>query len=565
MGAQSSTAAASGCLPDRRPPGFRPAGGRAILVRMAEQGSRDADDRLLACIQRLGNAVAAERTLGRVVQMVLDEATRLVEASFGAFFDGTDGAGERGPVLHSVSGAAGTILERLDAESIRSLLAPVLAGGAPVRLGDGGGRIVGIDLQSYLGIPVFDDGHLAGVLVFGDRRPHAFTERDERALVGLAGWASVALRSSRLYEHACEAIAARDHVLAVVSHDLRSPLTAISASVDVCLRHNVEQPTRERALRSIRRAVGKARLLVDDLLDASAIAAGRLVLDRDRYLVESLIEAVFEDHLPAAEQAGVTLSRRVEAAPRAFIRVDLERMCQALGNLLVNAIKFTGAGGHVEVRARVEAGRALIEVQDDGAGIDPADLPHVFDRFWHARKKRRAGAGLGLAIAQGIAESHGTRIEVRSALGQGSVFAISLPTEDLGAQPPAEPPEQVVRGDRLLLVDDDPGALETGRRALEAEGLQVEVAAAAHEALACLQRGGFGAVVLDWKLSRCGEDGLALCRDCRRRWPDLRLYVVTDDPGVRPLALAAGATSVLPAPVDFEALSFRLRADLALR
>jgi signal transduction histidine kinase len=143
---------------------------------------------------------------------------------------------------------------------------------------------------------------------------------------------------------------------------------------------------------------------------------------------------VAELHAAQADAAGVTLAAR--AAPGLpALDADAERLLRALGNLVSNAVKFTPAGGRVDVEARAEApaagsgdaARVAFAVRDTGAGIAPAHLPHLFERFWQAHEQQRGGAGLGLAIARGIAEAHGGTLGVVSEVGRGSTFTLTLP------------------------------------------------------------------------------------------------------------------------------------------
>jgi signal transduction histidine kinase len=166
--------------------------------------------------------------------------------------------------------------------------------------------------------------------------------------------------------------------------------------------------------------------IIRDLLDVSVIEAGRLTVELEPTSVDRVLARVRELHAPLAAENGVTLAME---APEDEVDVmaDAERLEQALGNLLGNALKFTPRGGTVTVSAATEGERVRFGVADTGRGIPPAELPFVFDRFWQARTTRRGGAGLGLAIVKGIVEAHGGTVRVESTPDVGSRFSFDIP------------------------------------------------------------------------------------------------------------------------------------------
>jgi signal transduction histidine kinase len=216
----------------------------------------------------------------------------------------------------------------------------------------------------------------------------------------------------------------RDEVMAIVSHDLRTPLSAIvlhaRAQADRGGEHvdgaGVIVQAAEWSLRIIR-----------DLLDVTAIEAGRLAVHPEPMVLGAITEAVETMFASAAREKGVSF---VVEPPRpgVWVEVDVDRMTQALGNLVSNAIRVTPAGGRVTLStdARDDA-HASFTVADTGPGIAAEDVPRLFDRFWQARTTTRGAAGLGLAIVQGIVEAHGGRVVVASTPGQGSAFTVTLP------------------------------------------------------------------------------------------------------------------------------------------
>jgi signal transduction histidine kinase len=237
--------------------------------------------------------------------------------------------------------------------------------------------------------------------------------------------------NARLLDDARRAVAARDDVLGVVSHDLRTPLSTVGMAARALREQPGADPRHLGAV--IGDAAAWALRIVRDLLDVTAIEAGRLGVHPEPMTVAAVLERVVALSAPAAGERGVHLA--VDQAPDVrWVDADVDRLVQALGNLVANAIRFSEVGGTVLVAAdrvagSVDGGGAGVgfRVTDHGPGIPPDQLPHVFDRFWQARPTRQGGAGLGLAIAKGIAEGHGGRLEVQTVPGRGTTFTFVLP------------------------------------------------------------------------------------------------------------------------------------------
>ena len=215
----------------------------------------------------------------------------------------------------------------------------------------------------------------------------------------------------------------RDEVLGMVSHDLRSPLSAIAMSATALLEGSGEPTVLASA---IVRSSEWALRIIRDLLDVTAIEAGRLAIHREPMTVQAILEMICSMFAAPAAAAGVTLV--VERVDSPFwVDADVDRIVQAVGNLVGNAIKFTPRGGRVTLTVRRDLDAVRFRVEDTGPGIAPTDVPRLFDRFWRARETGHVGTGLGLPIAQGIAQGHGGRVEVETRLGRGSAFTLVLP------------------------------------------------------------------------------------------------------------------------------------------
>ena len=245
--------------------------------------------------------------------------------------------------------------------------------------------------------------------------------------IAFADRAAAALEHARLYGAARRATRARDDVLAVVSHDLRNPLSAITMCVAALREGGMDEGTREELLQAIAEAAEWAQRLIRDLLDVSALDAGALALERAAIPVGEVVTRATTMLETEFDGRGVSLATDVPD-PRLPIYADGDRIVQVITNLLGNAVKFTEKGGSVTVRVRDDDGNVAIAVEDTGRGIPAEEQARIFDRYWQSRRgASRRGSGLGLAIAKGIVEAHGGRIAVASEPGRGSTFTFEIP------------------------------------------------------------------------------------------------------------------------------------------
>ena len=227
-------------------------------------------------------------------------------------------------------------------------------------------------------------------------------------------------------EEAEAAVRSRDEILAIVSHDLRNPLGTISMTAGL-LERETDEDRRRTQVDIVRRAVAAMGRLIQDLLDVNQIETGRLSVTPEPVDAQTLLDEARPGLDLQASQHKQTLEWRSPGRP-VMVIADHVRIAQVLTNLTGNAIKFTPAGGRIVVDLQEDGDAARFCVTDTGPGIDEADVPRIFDRFWQAKDRpRRGGVGLGLAIAHGIVKAHGGRIWAMSKRGEGSSFCFTIP------------------------------------------------------------------------------------------------------------------------------------------
>jgi PAS domain S-box-containing protein len=280
-----------------------------------------------------------------------------------------------------------------------------------------------------LELPLTARGQPVGVLTLLRRDSSRGSESSDLLVArNFAARAALAIDNARLYHGARRATAARDEILGIVSHDLRNPLSAIA----MCSRVLMDSPPEDAGARrdlakTIHESTSWMSRMIQDLLDVSAIEAGVLSIDCASEDIGPIVVRAAGLFTRSAADRGNSIVLAVgDPLPR--VSADAERMVQATANIIGNAVKFTPAGGRVTIATRSLGGDVQIVVEDTGRGIAAADIPHIFERFWHARGSA-SGAGLGLAIARGIVEAHGGTITVASTPGVGSRFTINLKGE----------------------------------------------------------------------------------------------------------------------------------------
>jgi signal transduction histidine kinase len=385
----------------------------------------------------------------------------------------------------------------------------------------------------------------------------------------LARRAAYAIENARLYREAQDANRAKDEFLAALSHELRTPLNAILGWASI-LRARADGEVL-RGLDVIYRNAVVQTQLVDDLLDASRIVSGRMSTDLKDTSLRPILEAAIETILPQAVEKAIEVTSTLPDRG-VLIRGDSARLQQVFWNVLSNAVKFTPRGGHIVVATTVTEAEICVEVTDTGAGIRPEALPYIFDRFKQAdaatTTRRFRGLGLGLTLSRQLTEMHGGRISAASAgPGLGSTFTVALPVVEPRAVQLATSrtvsTDDLLRGIRVVAVDDDPDSLEMLVSLLRAQSAMVVGAASAVEALDLVQRERPNIVISD--IAMPDRDGYWLMEQMRRLasegGPNVPCVALTAfaNATVRERALSTGFVAHLSKPFDPDQLVHTLR------
>ncbi|WP_052672308.1 GAF domain-containing protein [Aliterella atlantica] len=313
----------------------------------------------------------------------------------------------------------------------------------------------------------------------------------------------------------------KDEFLAVVSHELRSPLNAILGWAKLLRTRKFDRVTTERALETIERNAQTQVQLIEDLLDVSRMIRGNLQLTMAPVQLATLLENTIDSMSLMAQAKQIQLSSQIEYS-QVQVWGDLSRLQQIITNLVTNAIKFTPERGQVEISLHTDGSYAQIQVKDTGKGIAPEFLPYVFERFRRAdssTNRAKDGLGLGLAIASHLVELHGGTIFADSpGVGLGAIFTVTLPilTSTNSTITPAELENQMsspLTGVRILVVDDNFDSLEFIAFTLEEAGSTVKTAESGEAALAVLVQ--FQPDILVSDISMPEMDGYTLLRRIR--------------------------------------------------
>jgi len=506
-------------------------------------------------LNRVGQAVASQLDLDRIVQIVTDAGTELSGAAFGAFFYNVRDQHKESYWLYALSGASREAFSKFPMPRATEVFGPTFRGEGVVRSDNiqadprygknapfNGMPEGHLPVCSYLAAPVTSSsGDVIGGLFFGHPQPRMFSERAERLVGGIASQAAIAIDNARVFqtlrdreaqlhqiaaereqflvsERAARSEAERlghmkDEFLATLSHELRTPLNAIQGWTTLLRQGQLSEDERMRAVDTIDRNVRAQSRIISDLLDMSRIISGKIHLEVQPFQLHDVINASIDAVRQSATAKHIRLHTLLDSSI-GLVRGDVSRLQQVLWNLLSNAVKFTPQGGRIQVVLERVNSHVEIVVEDSGVGISADFLPHVFDRFRQADStttRSYGGLGLGLSIVKNLVELHGGSVRVKSpGLNQGSTFIVALPVshvrseETTHSQRPAfeADPLQAIELPRLddvsvLIVDDEPDGRALVARILEGRGARPICASNAEEALGHLTRQRFDILLSD--------------------------------------------------------------------
>jgi signal transduction histidine kinase/ActR/RegA family two-component response regulator len=392
--------------------------------------------------------------------------------------------------------------------------------------------------KQTLAHPLRVGSHTLGALALGyGAASPALAPRDLVTLEELIGRAAIALDNARLYrslqreivrsreaeEELQHASRRKDEFLAMLSHELRNPLAPIRNAVEVIRRVGPSEPMLAMARDIIDRQAAHLTRLVDELLDVSRISQGKIALKRESVELGKVVTQSLETVRPLIDLRGQKLVLDLPPGP-VWLSADPARLAQVLANLLNNACKYTPEGGRIDLAVGAVEGAATIVVHDNGSGIDPQLLPHVFDLFVQGDRsldRSQGGLGVGLTLVKRLVELHGGRVEVASdGPGKGSTFKVTLPCiaevrSDAEELPQVAAQVTEVYGRRVLVVDDNIDAAESTAAFLRLEGHEVKTVADGMQALVSLKVFDPHVIVLDIGLP--GLDGFEVARRLRAR------------------------------------------------
>jgi PAS domain S-box-containing protein len=612
-----------------------------ITARRKAESAFQEEARAREILHRVGQTVAAQNDLDQVVQTVTDAATELCGATFGAFFYNVVDDNKESYWLYALSGVPREAFAQFPMPRSTAVFGPTFKGEGVVRSSNitrdprygknapyTGMPAGHLPVCSYLAVPVISrTGEVIGGLFFGHAAENVFTERSEKLAVGIAAQAAVAIDKARLFQGLQRELQARriaeeallasearlkqvitereqllqseryarseaerlshmkDEFLATLSHELRTPLNAIQGWATLLRQREVSPEDRTRGLEAIERNVRAQAQIVSDLLDMSRIISGKIHLEVQPISLHEVINNAIESVRASADAKKIRIRTLLDSSV-GFVRGDPNRLQQILWNLLSNALKFTPAGGRVQVILERVNSHVELVVEDSGVGIAAEFLPFVFERFRQAdgaMTRRHGGLGIGLSIVKTLVELHGGSVRVKSAgENQGASFAIALPVSHVTEEEVersqrlpvlADPLEaiELPRLDRttMLIVDDEPDGRQLMVRILEGRGARVTAVAGGAEALELLKQHRFDILVSD--IGMPDLDGYELMRrvrllDSSRPGPipaiAVTAYARAED---RQRSLLAGYQMHLAKPIEARELVAGIASLLHLR
>ena len=420
-----------------------------------------------------------------------------------------------------------------------------------------------LGLKSYLCVPMVSRGNILGTLSFATAESkREYTETHFRAAEDVASRAAVAIENAQLLGALKEADKRKDEFLAMLAHELRNPLAPVRNAVQILRRLSPSSDESQWAHDVIERQVQQMTRLVDDLLDVSRIASGKIELRRERFALATAVANAVEAARPAIERGRHELSLVSPPEPL-YVVADAARLSQIFSNLLTNAAKYTEAGGRIRVQVEREDGHGAVHVLDTGIGIPAPMLGAIFDVFVQVERggeHSQGGMGIGLTLVKRLAEMHGGSVEARSdGLGAGSEFIVRLPLAPEIAEPVGATTgpysAAILANRRILVVDDNKDAADSLALLLRSNQSEVRVAYDGLEAVDAAVAFQPDVVLLDIGLPKLyGYDVARRIRAARGAQVLLVAITGWGQEEDRRRAYEAGFDHHLTKPVKFEAL-----------
>ena len=415
------------------------------LQRHRDELSRLVDEATwrMRALYEVGKEITATLDLDRTLNLILEKSAELTRAERGLLFLLDEKEEIHCKVLLGIQNPLHS--EEVWTAALQSTNARVLTDKravlAEVDAPEGGRSTAWV-------VPLLQESEVVGTIAVLAAAGGAFSQDDRDLLVGLASQASISIHNARVYEKIQALDRMKSEFVAVVSHEVRTPLTAIKGTLEILGDESYfEMPDSQRELLEICFTnVERLEALINDILDFSKLESSRLSMHFGQVFVGSLLESVVVNLGKLAAQKSVGIVTEVSDSLPAIEADDL-RISQVLTNLLGNAVKFSRENGTIQARALAEGEGVRLDIEDSGIGISEEDIPKLFTKFRQldsSSTRTASGTGLGLAISKGIVEEHNGRIWVTSTPGRGSVFSVWLPSkhgnsEEAGHQGPTPP------------------------------------------------------------------------------------------------------------------------------
>jgi signal transduction histidine kinase len=390
-----------------------------------------------------------------------------------------------------------------------------------------------IQVRAHLTVPLHRDGEWVANFWASHHEPRRWSPGEIKLmqLIGERVWAFVERKwaEEALWQanrQLLEADRRKNEFLAMLSHELRNPLAPIRNSVYILEHAAPGGEQAKRARQVIDRQVQHMARLIDDLLDITRISRGKIHLQREQVDLNALVRGTVEDQRDQYAKSGIALEVKGPAVPL-YVDGDPTRLAQVFGNLLHNSVKFTPRGGRTVLHIEADAqGHAVVRVRDNGVGMSPETLAHLFEPFVQAAQtlgRTRGGLGLGLALVKGLVEMHGGEVTAHSeGEGKGAEFTVTLPLQPQAGPRPAltHLPGRPASARRVLVIEDNEDAAESLREVLELDDHAVTVAYSGPMGIEVARRLQPDVVLCDIGLP--GMDGYGVARALRAD-PDPRL------------------------------------------